>query len=151
MNNGTLAAGDYTIPSGVTLLIPFDSTNTLFTTTALSGTHPDGYKTPAAYRTLTMADGAKLTISGAMSVSAKHTYAAGGRPQGGTPTGNVGFVKMNGSSSITVNNRGALYVYGYITGSGTVTANSGAVVYENFQVADFRGGTLSTSQDESIF
>ena len=32
MNNGTLPAGDYTIPSGVTLLIPFDTANTMYTT-----------------------------------------------------------------------------------------------------------------------
>lgn len=36
MNNATLSAGDYTIPVGVTLLIPFDANNTLYTTAALS-------------------------------------------------------------------------------------------------------------------
>ncbi|MBQ4141543.1 MAG: hypothetical protein IJD70_09420, partial [Clostridia bacterium] len=148
MNNGTLPAGDYTIPAGVTLLIPFDSTNTMYTTQVQNtGT----YTTPTAYRTLTMADGANIILNGSMSVSAKQKYAAGSKVDGGAPTGSVGFVKMQGNSSITVNNGGALYAYGFITGSGSVTANSGASVYEMFQIADFRGGTQSTKMDNGVF
>jgi len=147
MNSGTLT-GNHTIPAGVTLLIPFDDANTLYTTTPCStGT----YTTPTAYRTLTLADGASLTINGAVSVSAKHKYANGGAVNGGAPTGSVAFVKMEGSSNITVNSGGVLYVYGYIYGSGSVTANSGASVYELFQFSDFRGGTQSTTMKNGVF
>ena len=57
MNSSTLPAGNYTIPSGVTLLIPFDDANTLYTTapgttTVASGTQSISVST---YRTLTMA------------------------------------------------------------------------------------------------
>ena len=148
MNSGTLAAGTYTIPSGVTLLIPFDSANTMFTTQVLNtGT----YTTPTAYRTLTLADGANLVLNGAMSVSAKQKYAQGSKLDGGAPTGSVGFVKMQGNSSITVNSGGTLYAYGFITGSGSVIANSGANIYEMFQIMDFRGGTQSTDMQNGVF
>ena len=148
MNSGTLSAGNYTIPSGVTLLIPFDSANTMYTTQVENtGT----YTTPTAYRTLTMADGANLIINGAVSLSAKQKYAAGSKVDGGAPTGAVSFIRMQGSSNITVNNGGTLYAYGFITGSGSVTANSGGTVYEMFQIADFRGGTQSTDMENGVF
>ncbi|MBR5318199.1 MAG: hypothetical protein IKU46_01205, partial [Peptococcaceae bacterium] len=148
LNNATLPAGDYTIPSGVTLLIPFDDVNTLYTTASCStGT----YATPSAYRTLTLEDGATLTVNGALSLSAKHKYAAGSKLDGGAPTGPVSFIRMQGDSSIVVNNGGALYAYGYITDSGSITANSGASVYEMFQITDFRGGTQSTDMDNGVF
>lgn len=146
MNNATLPAGDYTIHAGTTLLIPFDSDNTMFTTEALSSAT---YTTPTAYRKLKLAAGANINIEGAMSLSAKHRYATGAKPNiGGTPVGPVSFVDMAEGSNITVKNGGCLYAYGYITGSGSVTAQSGATVYEYFQIMDFRGGTQST--DDSM-
>ena len=150
MNNATLPAGDYTIPAGVTLLIPFDSSNTMYKTEAVSISY-ESYTTPTTYRTLTLADGANLIINGSMSLSAKHCYANGSKLNGGSPTGNVSFVKMEGDSKITVNNGGNLYVYGFITGSGSVEAMSGAKVYENFQIMDFRGGSQSTDMENGVF
>ncbi|MBR4053565.1 MAG: hypothetical protein IKK06_02055 [Clostridia bacterium] len=148
LNNGTLPAGDYTIPTGVTLLIPFDSTNTMYTTVADS---VKDYTEPKAYRTLTLSQGANLTINGSMSVSAKHRYTTASSYSGGSPVGNVGFVKMNEGSSITVGSGGALYVYGYITGSGTITAENNSSIYELFQIADFRGGSQTTQMKNEVF
>ena len=148
LNSSTLPAGDYTIPSGVTLLIPFDSANTMYTTAAYSVPYKE-YKTPYAYRTLTMANGANITVNGAISVSGKHQQTNGAKVSGGSPTGAVGFIDMNEDSKITVN--GSLYAYGYIVGSGNVIANSGAKVYENFQMMDFRGGDQSTRMDNRVF
>ncbi len=148
MNDGALPAGNYTIPAGVTLLIPYDAENTMYTTEVVS---VETYVAPTAYRTLTLADGANLIINGAMSVSAQQTYAQGSKNWGCAPTGPVSFVKMQGDSTITVNNGGNLYAYGFITGTGSVTAESGATVYEMFQFRDFRGGTQSTDMDNGVF
>lgn len=147
MNSGTLPAGDYTVDAGVTLLVPFDSTNMLFTTQPLNTASPakdSEYKAPTAYRTLTMADGANLVINGAVSLSAKHFYAQGSKKYGAAVANSYGFVKMNSGSNITVNNGGTLYAYGYISGDGAVTVNNGGTVYEYFQFTDFRGGSQST-------
>ena len=152
MNNGVLPAGDYIIPAGVTLLIPFDGANTMYTTQAQGITTDASYKhNPTAYRTLTMAPGANLTLNGAMSLSAKHVYAQGSKANGGSPTGNYGCVQMQADSNITINSGGSLYAYGFIIGSGSVVANSGANVYENFQIMDFRGGTQSTDMENGVF
>ena len=154
-NNGTLAAGNYTIPAGITLLIPFDSANTLYTDKPEYVTYTDsGYTKPTAYRTLTMASGANLVVNGSLSIPAKHIGMSGAAiGLGNSPTGSVGFIKMQTNSNITVNNGGNLYAYGYITGSGKITANSGAKVYEYFQVGDFSGGTNTSNlaDDKKVF
>lgn len=148
MNNSTLSAGDYTIPTGVTVLIPFDDACTQYSSSA----HSIGkLETPRVYRKLTLADGANLIVNGAISVSAKHQYAAGSSTGYCTPSGDCGYIDMKDGSSITVNNGGGLYVYGYIIGDGTVTANSGATVYELLQFTDFRGGSQTTDMENSVF
>ena len=149
MNSTTLAAGTYTIPSGAKLLIPFDTANTMFTTEGASFEEGAKFVEPTAYRTLTLADGANLVVNGGMSVSAKHYIAHGAKDYGCAPGGPTAFVRMEGSSNITVNSGGALYAYGYVTGSGKVEIKSGATVYELFQVGDYRGGDGTTNLGSS--
>jgi len=147
----TLAAdgsisGTYTIPAGITLLIPFDAAGTLYTDT------PAAIRTTPAskpFRTLTMSDGASITVNGAISLGGRY-YAAGGGEQG-RPVGDYGYIKMADNSSITVKNGGKLYAWGFISGSGSVLAESGATVYEFYQIADFRGGTASSGMHHGVF
>ena len=140
VSDGILASGDYTISDGVILLIPFDDAYTCYTTAP--ATTGNVRTSPSVYKKLTMDKDASITVNGAISVSAKHyAYSQGGAA--GAPDGKYGYIFMNEGSSITVNNGGALYVYGFISGDGTVTAKSGATVYENMQIADFRGGTAT--------
>ena len=58
---------------------------------------------------------------------------------------------MADNSSITVKNGGNLYAWGFISGSGSVLAESGATVYEFYQIADFRGGSASSSMGHGVF
>ena len=58
---------------------------------------------------------------------------------------------MADNSSITVKNGGNLYAWGFISGSGSVLAESGATVYEFYQIADFRGGTASSNMGNKVF
>ena len=130
-------SGTYTIPAGITLLIPFDAAGTLYTTTPAYTTTEETQK---AYKTLTMAAGSSITVNGgAISVGGKHFTSSG--QQCCKPTGAYGQIKMQEGSSITLNRGSDLYAWGYITGDGTITANSGASVYEYFQVTDWRGGS----------
>ncbi len=148
MNDAVLPAGSYTIPKNASVLIPYDDANTMFTSSVLnSGT----YTKPTAYRTLTMASGANITVNGTLSISAVQKYAAGGSVDGGAPTGKVGMVEMTEGSNITVNTGGSLCAYGFVTGSGTVAVNSGGTVYEMFQFSDFRGGTQSSQMKNGVF
>ena len=139
-------SGTYTIPAGITLLIPFDEAGTLYTDA------PAAIRTtPAskAFRTLTMSEGASITVNGAISLGGRY-FAAGGGQQG-RPVGDYGYIKMADNSSITVKNGGKLYAWGFISGSGSVLAESGATVYEFYQIADFRGGSASSGMGHGVF
>lgn len=134
----TTLSGSYTIPAGVTLLVPFDAEGTLYTT------KPEAVETLAnqtVYRTLTLNSGASITVNGAISVGGK-LFSSSNRHVC-KPTGAYGQIKMNSGSQITVENGGNLYAWGYITGSGNVRITSGATVYECFQVTDWRGGSAT--------
>ena len=139
-------SGAYTIPAGITLLIPFDAAGTLYTDA------PAAIRTvPASkpFRTLTMAEGTSITVNGAISLGGRY-FAAGGSQQG-RPVGDYGYIKMADNSSITVKNGGNLYAWGFISGSGSVLAESGATVYEFYQIADFRGGSASSNMGNKVF
>ena len=139
-------SGNYTIPTGITLLIPFDAAGTLYTDA------PAAIRTAPAskpFRTLTMSDGTSITVNGAISLGGRY-YAAGGSEQG-RPVGDYGYIKMADNSSITVKNGGNLYAWGFISGSGSVLAESGATVYEFYQIADFRGGSASSNMGHEVF
>ena len=143
--NGSIS-GTYTIPTGITLLIPFDEAGTLYTDApAAIRTTPES----KPFRTLTMSDGASITVNGAISLGGRY-FAAGGGQQG-RPIGDYGYIKMADNSSITVKNGGKLYAWGFISGSGSVLAESGATVYEFYQIADFRGGSASSGMGHGVF
>ena len=150
LSSGTLPAGDYTIPSGKILLIPFDEANTVYTTApeVVYGNHAN----PSAFRTLTMASGASITVDNGGKISVPSKLSAAGTGSGswnGTPTGKHGRIDMNSGSSITVKDGGGLYVYGYISGSGSVIAKSGSTVYECFQIRCWRGGTATSGMADN--
>ena len=140
VGDGTLKAGSYIIPADITLLIPFDAKQTLYTT-------EPGYvktaETQTAFRTLTLADGAALQVYGAISVGGKcYTSSSTAVCK---PTGAYGHIKLAEGSTINVNSGANLYAWGYITGSGNVYVHSGANVYEFFQITDWRGGTATSN------
>ena len=139
-------SGTYTIPAGITLLIPFDAAGTLYTDAPAAI-----QTTPASkpFRTLTMSEGTSITVNGAISLGGRYFAAAGGGQ--GRPVGDYGYIKMADNSSITVKNGGNLYAWGFISGSGSVLAESGATVYEFYQIADFRGGTASSNMGNKVF
>ena len=139
-------SGTYTIPAGITLLIPFDAAGTLYTDA------PAAIRTAPAskpFRTLTMSEGTSITVNGAISLGGRYFAAAGGGQ--GRPVGDYGYIKMADNSSITVKNGGNLYAWGFISGSGSVLAESGATVYEFYQIADFRGGGASSNMHHEVF
>ena len=139
-------SGTYTIPKGITLLIPFDAAGTLYTNA------PAAIRTTPAskpFRTLTMSEGSSITVNGAISLGGRY-FAAGGGQQG-RPVGDYGYIKMARNSSITVKNGGNLYAWGFISGSGSVLAESGATVHEFYQIADFRGGSASSNMGNKVF
>ena len=148
IKDGTVS-GNYTIPAGITLLIPFDDAKTLYKETPAYTTTAEK---PKVYRTLTMASGSSIVVNGSISVGGKHYTTSSGACC--KPTGAYGLIKMQAGSNITLNSGAALFAWGYIIGDGNITANSGSKVYEYFQIADWRGGGVTSRMNgnkEGVF
>ena len=145
--DGTISES-YTIPSGITLLIPFDAAKTCYTSTPTAIT-----STPATkpFRTLTMAAGSSLTLADGAAISVGGQYYAASGSASGKMVGPYGYIKMESGSAITVQSGASLYAWGFISGSGSVTVESGGSVYEWYQVLDFRGGTATLGIRHSVF
>ena len=142
----------YTIPAGVTLLIPYEANfyelqdQPEVTTTAA---------VLSAYRTLTLKEGVNIICNGNICVSGK-IMAAGGGNKSAYTTGPCGVINMANGGHIELNNGAHLYCWGYIKGQdmdqgnntqdvGTITVNNGAMVHENFELGDWRGGTATSN------
>lgn len=135
-SSGTIT-GNYAIPAGITLLIPFDEDKTLYTNKPESVA---GYTKPSVFRKMTMASGSSIAVDGAISVGGMHCHTMGNLG----PSGPYGQIDMAADSAITLNSGANLYAWGFITGDGQITATPGATVYEYFQVMDWRGGTATS-------
>ena len=141
-------SGNYTIPSGITLLIPFDEAKTCYTATPVATTVESAAK---PFRTLTMAEGSSITLASGASISVGGQYYAASGGKQGKIVGPYGFIKMESGSAITVKSGASLYAWGFISGSGAVTVKSGGSVYEWYQVLDFRGGSASSEMGNKVF
>lgn len=150
--DGTVT-GTHTIPSGITLLVPYNDTYTAHGSSPSCTSYDDllggkgqiAWVQPTRYRTLTLGADAHITLNGVIEVGGQHASGGGTTGKhGGSPTGPLGFIEMQAGSHIDVNSGATIYAWGYIYGDGTITAKSGAKVYENFQIMDFRGGDKST-------
>lgn len=141
-------SGNYTIPAGITLLIPFDEAKTCYTSTPTAITSSTA-ATP--FRTLTMAAGSSLTLANGAAISIGGQYYAASGGQQGRIVGPYGYIKMESGSAITVQSGASLYAWGFISGSGSVTVESGGSVYEWYQILDFRGGSASSEMSNKVF
>lgn len=140
--NGAMS---YTVPAGVTLLVPYTENTTAFTSPAADpdkgdpGNHPT---TPGVYRTLTVPSGTTIHCNGSIRVDAMQNTASD--KYTGCVSGKYGLIELGSGARLNMNSGSTLRAFGYITGAGTVNC-TGATVYELFQVRDWRGGSVSLS------
>ncbi len=131
--NHTLPAGDYELPSSVTLIIPRNSSHTTLNTTVPRDEVPVVEMLEEHLR-LTLASGANLNVNGKIEVGGKLYSQEGGKiSYNNSPYGRI---QMESGSLIQLNNGARLYAWGFITGSGSITAKSGSEVHEIFQIGD---------------
>lgn len=139
----TVGEGDYTLPTGITLWIPYSSSQD-----SPKGNNLERFNVTtaatSAYRVLTFAEGAHLLVHGTIEVGGKQAAGAQGATGTGIPTGTYGQIELNSGSKITLNNGAILYAYGFVTGAGEIDARRGSKVYEQFQMYDWKGGSLAT-------
>ena len=142
----------FTIPNGRTLLVPFDADATVYTDEpyVVYGSHT----TPSPYRTLIIPENTTINVANGGMISVPSKLSAAGTGSGswnGTPTGAGGRIEMNSGSSIILNSGAGLYCYGYISGEGSVVAESGSTVYEAMQFRCWRGGTATSGMRNGVF
>jgi len=105
---GSATGIEYIVPKGVTLLIPNDDANTVYTT--LPGSSDSYAAAPKIHRTLTMASGASITVNGAISVAGMQCSNHNVYPPG-TACGPLGYIHMQEGSNITINSGANLYAW----------------------------------------
>lgn len=146
LNSGTLVPstssdGVYTIPSTVTLLIPFDAAHTLITND-MEKHVASSNDTQTLFRQLIMPSGTSITVNGAISISSRASRQMVGQ------VGPYGAIVMDEGSSISIENGASLYAYGYIfagtDGAGMITVKDGGTVYEDIMSLDYPGSLSST-------
>lgn len=140
---------NYTIPSGITLLVPFDAAKTLFKETPTAVSAGSVSNKNNEYKRLTLAGGVTLTIQGGLSVGGQHRSCAGS--SAGYMSGNYGQVWLESGSQIVVENGGNLYAWGFVSGAGSVSVNSGGTAHEWYQITDFRGGSATLGMGNKVF
>lgn len=131
--NHTLPKGDYELPSTVTLIIPRNSSQTTLNTTVPKDEVPVVEMLEEHLR-LTLASGANLNVSGKIEVGGKLYSQEGGKiSYNNSPYARI---QMESGSLMQLNNGARLYAWGFISGSGSITAKSGSEVHEIFQIGD---------------
>ncbi len=146
VQDGAVITESTQVPVGVLLLVPCMADDTGYSQRAGSEYYnPNGTAVEPAlgangtrYCTLTVAEGAALTVRGTLLVNA-----VTGRPQAGhldqDINGGYGELQLNGT--ITVKQGGIFDSCGYTKGNGRITANAGGTVRDLYVVRSWRGGS----------
>ena len=145
---GVLPKGNYTIPSGVNLLIPGDTLHTYrtnLTRDAGDFLNQSGLKSAEHIRWI-VEEGTNITVQENANILVYSRIVTYGNEDNGRPY-QYGHIELKENCKLNFLNGSNLYVYGYITGplSSEITMNSGTTVKEVFQVKDWRGGSATSS------
>lgn len=135
----SLTEGAYTIPANVTLRLPYATGEYGRGYGGTSGVSKFYADKADGFTSLVIGEGATLNVAGKISVGGIIGYAASAMPYQGQTSGKHAVLELNGT--INVLSGGALYVNGYIVGTGTVELATGGASYLPFIVKDYRGGT----------
>ena len=151
--DGIVIPGTYNVPSGVTLVVPYESS---FQTSYITKPKEVANSTLpiSAYRTLKLVDGVTINVSGAISVCAQVQSGDASHNPTGFPIGPVGVIDMSTGGAINVKSGGVLYAWGFIKGEGyldgnntthvgSVTAEKNSTVWECFGMGDWNGGSFT--------
>ena len=156
-NDYTMPAGYYTLPVNATLIIPMsneqETTYPIINRVSNNSASGTPYVTPTEFRRLTFANDVNMDVYGLIEITG--TQRASDDAYATLPHGPYGHLVMNEGSRMTLQNGSELRVWGYMTGKGETDARRGAVVREQFQMGDWKGGSVSFSmlsaEDTRVF
>lgn len=148
---------NYEFTSGIQLLIPYDisySMNTGENEKDLPLENSIGRSKPEFKYELFLEDEVRLEFgnNSVCYIASKGWCATGGENGAGSPTVASGHIKLLGAKSQIVMKEGSkMFAYGYITGEGSVIMDNNSAINEFFQIADFKGGTNTSSCLRKVF
>lgn len=143
----TLPAGDYILPTGATLLIPYKNGTGKGASTAIgnSAETTTSATTPYLFRKLTFASDANLTCFGTIETSAQQKANGQYGANVGMASGPYGQIQLEEGAHIEMENGSRLNCWGFVTGKGTINVKKGANTLEGFQLGDWCGGTNASN------
>ncbi len=155
-NDYTLPAGYYTLPARATLIVPMsDEQETgyeIVNRVSNNSATPTSYVQPFEFRRLTFAYGVNMDVHGTIELSG--TQRASDDGYAAMPHGAYGHLVMEEGSHMTLQNGSLLRAWGFMTGKGETDARRGSKVREQFQMGDWKGGSISFSMladDRHVF
>ena len=156
LNNYVLPAGYYTLPKNATLIVPMNDTQeTAYPTinrVSDNSETPVAYVQPYEFRRLIFASGVNIEVFGTIELTG--TQRASDDAYASMPHGAYGHLVMNEGAKMVLQNGSELRAWGYMTGNGETDARRGAVVREQFQMGDWKGGKASfkiLGDEEGVF
>ena len=156
LNDYVLPAGYYTLPAKATLIVPMaDNQETAYPTINRVSDNSEvsvTYVQPYEFRRLTFASGVNMEVFGTIELTG--TQRASDDAYASMPHGAYGHLVMNEGSKMVLQNGSELRAWGYVTGEGETDARRGAVVREQFQMGDWKGGEASfkiLGDEEGVF
>lgn len=142
----------YTVKSGVTLLVPYDKNHSP-NTKDIQRCYENGFKAlpvGTAYRTLTLPAGVTLTVENGATLIVNAKVVSASAPVTGIVYGsNFGQLEVQKDAEVVVN--GTFECIGFTYGEGCVTVNSGAYLYELFNMISYNGGTATFLMKSKLF
>ena len=144
-NDYVLPAGYYTLPANATLIVPMNNTQEsgYFPIHRVSNNSVSDvpYVQPYVFRRLTFADGVHINVHGTIELTC--TQRASDDAYAAMPHGPYGLLVMEEGSHMTLLDGSELRAWGYMIGTGETDARRGSTVREQFQMGDWKGGSIS--------
>ena len=151
-SNSSAYCGDayYTVKKGVTLLVPYDKNHSTKTKDIQQCYNVSAPAVGTAYRTLTLPAGVTLTVENEATLIVNAKVVSSNLSVTGIVYGsNFGQLEVQKDAQVVVN--GTFECIGFTYGEGSVTVNSGAYLYELFNMIAYKGGTNSSSLKNKLF
>ena len=154
VKDGTVASGNYTLDSGLSLLIPNEDGAAL---SQYATTDPKFIKNTASactlFRKISFLEGVNLNVYGQVVVCCTPAFKTVSSNvfncHTAIPSGAYGQIDMQQGSTMTLQSGAELFAWGFVTGDGLVEGKSGSTVYELFQMSSWRGGGVASDMTDN--
>lgn len=154
VKDGNVPAGNYTLDSGFSLLVPNENGTSLSEYATEDPKYVKNTATQCAlFRKISFLSGANLNVYGQVVVCCTPAFKTVSSNEFNNhtaiPSGAYGQIEMQQGSTMVIQSGAKLYAWGFVTGEGLIEAKSGATIYELFQISSWRGGSVAKDMNKN--